>query len=188
MTIRKLCGVLGCLLTIAACTAEEPSVATTESGVQVPSWFADELERASGLQARLLEDGVVTEAELEQAFLANVACVEDAGYEVTVTIDPVMKWYGLDIEHGDQAGAAETAGDVLDQCRDDFFSLVLGFAAYQDQLSEEELAERDSAVIECLRQRGFDIEGNTREDLLRDTAEGSAALAYGECLRAEMAG
>jgi hypothetical protein len=98
--------------------SDQPSVATT-AGPVAPQ----ELDQAGlDLQAEILADGVVTEAELEQALEGWKACMEERGLlGVSFEIDPQQGWTGGygSLSPDPSAGEAEDAA-----CRQSYLNQV----------------------------------------------------------------
>ncbi len=129
---------------------------------EIDRLIADEATEA---QRPYLEDGVVTAAEREAAFLSYVSCLEDSGIEV--------KDYFLKPRGGETLSMSSdvldnaTVEEVNDDCREQHYRVTAIVFSTQNAPTAQEEAQWLLEVIECLRKRGFDVpDGATRDDLI----------------------
>jgi len=141
-------------------TATDPRA---EAEPEVARLIADE---ASEAELPYLEDGLVTAAEREAAFLAYVDCLEASGIEV---LD-----YHLQPRGGDSVQSrpgsldVETADQMDRACREQHYAVISLVFRLQSLPTAQEEAEIVYSAGECLRDRGLEIpDGGTRDDLKR---------------------
>lgn len=148
-------------------TAADPSGRTEQETARLIS------DEATDAQRPHLEDGVVTVAEREEAFLAYIGCLEANGTEVL--------WYDLN-PYGD--GIADRS-DILDEagmiqvdedCRKEHYHVVGKVFVEQNRPTAEQEAQWWSETAECLGDLGFEVPADpAMEDLIEiaplDTAD-----------------
>lgn len=133
-----------------------------EAETEIARLIADE---ATEEQRPYLQDGEVTEAEREAAFLAYLGCLEASGIEV---LDYDLQPRGGESlqSRSDLDGTAEI--QVQWKCREQFYGVVSQVFSFQNRPTAQEEAEFVRKAGECLLDLGFDIpHGATRDDLKR---------------------
>ena len=129
-------------------TAPHPHTSTTQA--------------ESDLQTRILEDGVVTHAEYEQAVVAYLTCVEDAGYAAqgpVWTQDREMIDYTIRVPFGDTA----RADTEMERCDTENLSRVREAWSLRFAITQEEFEEEVELYRQCLIAEG--IEGIENMDM-----------------------
>lgn len=124
------------------------------------------LSRRALEQQPYLEDGIVTPAERETAFLAYVDCLEASGIEV---LDYHLQPRGGDgMQSRPGSLDAETADQVDMDCRSRHYSVVGPVFLLQNLPTAQEEADIVRVAGQCLSDLGFEIpDGGTRDDLKR---------------------
>lgn len=151
------------LLGAVACGAASQG---TESNEVMPPPTLDEVlrervEAAGPPQSEWLADGVVTNAELEAAFLAAVQCAEEAG------VGFEAEHYGAGDYSISRSGGSEAAlhegQDSLEECFEDHFDLIATVYARLYGPTEAELQRSYEIRIQCANEAG--VEGDTVEEI-----------------------
>lgn len=121
------------------------------------------VDEATDAQKPYLEDGVVTPAEREAAFLAMKACMEDNGVEIT---DYTLRDDGETIQTAsDLDDAAEER--IVKDCRAEEYMVVAAVFREQNAPSGQEEAEIIQLAADCMREQGLETpESPTLDDLL----------------------
>lgn len=144
----------------------------------------------SAFQRSILEDGVLTFPEYEQATLAFLSCVEDGGVIVRhVEADqykegPELTSRGqyrfslyLPNREGKPAAVDEMRG-LENRCGTEFTAVIQQLWAEHIAPSEKELAAAREALAVCLREQGLDIpEPPSSEDF----GVAASSPAYATC-------
>lgn len=141
------------------------SAATDEKRGDWDPVVAGMVATASGFQAALLADGELTPAEYERAVLAQVGCMEDAGY---VAIGPVPS-RGHQIVYNFGAGKSDpdALGTTYDDCYARYLDVVEPVWAYLHQPTEQEKQAEIHVLSSCLSDAGADVPGSpTYSELL----------------------
>ncbi|MGL5828211.1 MAG: hypothetical protein ACRC0L_01420 [Angustibacter sp.] len=123
---------------LAGCSAaKEPELPRSK-------YYSDILQAAkttdSDFQRVMLEDGVVTRAEYEEAMTATGNCMSKRGYELGKTLQDGI--YILSIV------ASDAAEKALDQCTAQYSGEVAGF--FQGQVSNPERRDFIEDLVSCL--------------------------------------
>lgn len=128
---------------------------------QSPVQAAAEQARSAGLdfQARILEDGSITDAEYADAIDAEVSCISQAGISVTTPQLSLADSQRYTFEMTPQPGVAEgNVRDVETKCRAEWLDLV------EDQYFATNKPRMDAALMagvqDCLRGLGVPVSGN----------------------------
>jgi hypothetical protein len=156
-------------------------VSSVVTGTGLDPVIMEEIAQAEGLLADILVDFWVTDAELEQAFWAAVSCMEAAGVEVRADIDWPARSFNVGFGPFLTPEADLAAQAIVAECQATNFDLALRVSGRQNRLSEQEYVDLFRRIAECLRERGFPVPFDTAESVFEATADGEAALAYGEC-------
>jgi len=197
LTVRPRLAALWCVVAVAmlvSCRSEGPSGAdgdTLSSGVYVDTTVkltqseVLEIQRTSSeFQAGLLQDGLLTFSEYEEAFLAMVQCVEAAGLTLAerpqLTAEEnyyLLLWYrDLQEMERDQPKA--------DACRAEYFESIDRTWARRDPSAYASIyASALEALKACLSEAGADLPDKPSLDdlhVLRDAFD----PVYFRCLQA----
>jgi len=140
-----------------------------------PSSDSD-LADAAAVKRRILEDGSVSDSEMEQALLAVIGCVRRSGYGAELESFEAAAGHTFSISASteDGIGAAESEAE---RCSDIYLTDVESVYSLEHGPSQEEIEAGMRETIACLVSRGFAVDGLT-------TAEASQvvpALDMVEC-------
>ena len=145
----------GCTLT------ESDASSRTDRVLQgFPGW------ELTDFQTGVLEDGVVSQAEYDEAFSLWVACVEGRGLHVEMVRDSLGLYtqsfsYPKDLTPRE----VEALRDASDECEDGTFPLV--DAVYRDQVLNPQSLDWIDGVVACLVDEGTVASDFDRDDYLR---------------------
>lgn len=144
--------------TVVGCGTHEPTA--TGLSPEINRLIAEEATEA---QHPYLEDGVVSPAEREGAFLAWVACVEGNGVEV---LDYTLRDDGETISTTSNLDdAAEER--VIEDCRREEYRVVAIVFREQNARSAQEEADWVQQTTDCMREQGAEApDSATLDDLL----------------------
>lgn len=185
------CVVAAAVAMLVSCRSEEPSGADGDTGVNVDttvkltqSEVLDIRRTSSEFQVGLLQDGLLTFSEYEEAFLAMVQCVEAAG--LTLVERPQLtaeeKYYLL-LWYRDRQ-EMERDQPKADACRAEYFESIDRTWARRDPSAYASIyASALEALKACLSEAGSDLpEKPSLDDLhvLRDAFD----PVYFRCLQA----
>lgn len=147
-----------------------------------------ELDAAGESQRPSLEDGVITPAERERAYLNFVSCSAERGVEIyDYHLDP----RGGDSFHSRQIGAGtgdetppsppgEPTGEgpspvpagaadlVVEECRQAHYVAVGLLYSYQNRLTGQELERFEADVAQCMRDGGADVPAGSSSDQMSE--------------------
>lgn len=129
-----------------------PAQRQQEIAAEVARLIADE---STEEQRPHLQDGVVTPAEREAAFLAWVDCLEANGIDVASYYLRPRGGEGLNMssEVLDDATVEETNED----CRVQQYKVVGQVFTYQNEPTAQEKAQWLRETADCLREKGFEV-------------------------------
>jgi len=164
---------VGVLFLTSCSSAESP---TETAPLDVQKIAAD----ASEYQAQLLEDGVVSPEEYEQATLAHRQCVAESGAkpgEIYTILDNQLT-FDWEVEAPDTA-AVEKISAVADACFTEFKDAVGAVWAEQNLLSPAEREALKPQVIECLNADGFEIADDASYDEIVGAVSGRTSDKVG---------
>ena len=174
-------------LTLAGCVgggeATEPSGLDTAVtvGLDDPRVTTLPTVPSDSLQAEILADGEVSNAEMERALLAVVACVRDGGYRAELTgFVPGDGWtFEVGAESAEEADRAEARFTL---CSARFLSDVEAIYLAANSLTEAEIEQRNRAILECLAAEGLDVEGmSSVGEFLVEALDDEALGAFARC-------
>lgn len=127
------------------------------------------VDSTTEFQKAILDDGEVSPSEYEEALLAYRTCVEDSGArpsEIYVTGNH-EKTFDYEVVASDDQ-ELEEINSLAEACLPEYFADVGRVWAYQQLLSPDELDGLRSAVAECLRSVGLDVDDDvTLDDAMR---------------------
>jgi len=109
-------------------------------------------------QAQILDDGVVTDAEYEEAVIALLTCVEDAGFYAYGPLwggTPYRLQYYFGRSNTDSEKEQERAMTVTEGCIAQYTSQVEALWLEQQAPTPDEAHERLEAYKDCLEQAGM---------------------------------
>lgn len=157
MSARRFAVIGACLLLLAGCAAEPP---VQDDRALVLALAEVERDAGHEEQAALLEDGVASAEDYDEAFRLMRGCMEEGG--VTLTEPVVSPADGLRyIWDFDANGLAPEAIDELQlECESVYWTSVS--AAYPDTHAHVMDEPLRLAAIECLRAEGYELSGEER--------------------------
>ena len=143
------------------------------------------LDDAGESQLPFLEDGVVTQAERERAFLNFIECSADRGVEI---YDYVLYPYGgsefndrlygssgpeptdesklIDLGDGHYQSSGRLEDDVAFDCIGKHFEVVNLLYSYQVRRTGKELEQFYADIAQCMRDLGWEVSpGATRDQM-----------------------
>lgn len=154
---RALSAMMVVVVLFAGCS--DNTTTSVKLSAETPDWLAREIRRmvaedATEAQAPFLEDGVVTAAEREAAYLAYLDCLEQSGHEV---LSYQLRPDGdqLHLDHGDLGETESVRMD--DKCRSEHYNVVGIVFTNQNRPSAEQEAEWWREAGECMRRLGHDV-------------------------------
>ncbi len=151
---------------------------TADPATQRQQWIAEMIaEGGSEFERPYLEDGVVTAAEREAAYLSYVSCMEEKGIKV--------QWYELlptgdTISHMSDVLDQEEEDQVHDDCRADYYEVVGIVFAEQNAPTAEQEAEWLRQAGQCMRDLGHDVPPDPTRDEIMEIDAFEAADCYDE--------
>jgi len=169
------------LLVVAGVLLVTEQVIRATTVPDVPAGLTELVANAEGLQKTILEDGVVTTAELENAIRAAVTCMENVGLQVSLDLDLDDNAWAVRFNGGPTEESLAQAQQLVDQCEAEHLQLVSSVYSYQEQPTDEEFLAAFAEIANCLRSRGVEVRDNSVEAVAEATAVDSAA--YIECSR-----
>jgi len=150
----------------------------------VPTDTATTSPASGDFQAKALEDGVVTEAEYEEAVIAFLTCVEDAGFAAHGPVwDERNRRFAFTVTVGidNDTGLAESE---MDRCGLEYLDQIVSVWDEQVRPTPNEYARQFDAFKECLISEGIEgIESITDSVILMQTLEELGGKAYLELCR-----
>ena len=150
----------------------------------LPEVLRQRVEASGPPQAEWLADGVVTNAELEAAFLAAVQCAREAGIAFKA------EHHGAGDYSISRMGATESelheGADSLERCFEDNFDLMALVYARLYGPTEAEYRDAAEIYVECANDAG--VEGATPEEIRDNLRSSPVPMAHcveqqGEYLR-----
>lgn len=158
--------ILGTALLIAGCSG-----AADQEGSSWDPMIAGMVATAKGFQADLLSDGDLTYAEYERAVLAQVQCMEDAGYEA----NGPMPSRGHQIVYDYEAvkGDPDALVSTFDDCYSQYLDVVEPVWAYLHQPTEQEKFDEIQSLSACLFEAGSDVPDDPTYGELLDLVPGA---------------
>lgn len=180
---KRLCALIVAAGVIAtACGSDDSeSAATATAAPYVENDVAALIAEASPAQQPYLEDGVVTAAERETAFLDFLDCMEAEGL---VTTDYNMRPDGGETVQQDNGDlTADEIDQITNTCRTDRYVIVGAvYTAQNGRTDEEERAVLDQAA-DCMRDSGLEVPGgatlNQLSEIDREISTDCYAAAEG---------
>lgn len=161
-------------LVLVGCGAEEESTGRT-----LPPVLEMRMEEVGLPQSQYLEDGAVTNAELESAFFAAMACMEEGGVVVEGTF---LGAGDFEIEYrGTSETEVEDAAGVEDRCFEENFNLVAAVygALYGPTAAEQQAGER--IFLDCIMEE-FGIQADTVDGALEALGAANAEASPSLCM------
>ena len=160
-------------LLLTACVTTDAHRDGRERGAGLTGPWAAEFEQAlrasdSEAERAVLEDGVVTNVELQQAHQAMQACLSDAGLRIVYADEGGFELESVDGDYGD--GFADRADRVLRDCESDHDRYV----TYLYEQTRRNPAHEDEGAITvaCLIREELVDDSYTRERWLLDSEDG----------------
>ena len=159
-------------VSLAACS---PQVEPTEPGFSGP--WATELQQAyenvsSPVAKAILEDGVITEEEMEEVRTAQIECLENLGC-IVLELNPGGSADILPPQEGGESFEVLTQrmNGLQQQCSVQTGWSIIGYLYSQVRRNPE---NRDGAdlMVECLVRVGLEAEGYTAEQYIADLENG----------------
>jgi len=177
-----LLGLAMAAVLLGGCGGDTATAKAVELPADTPEWLVQEIERmiseeATETQRLHLEDGIVTAAEREAAYLAYLACLEDNGIEIL--------WYELkptgDTLRGDKGDLSEAAEEQASlACRTEHYKVVGMVFVEQNGPSAEQEADWWREAGECMRELGHDVPVDPTKYELMEIDDFAALDCYDE--------
>lgn len=144
-------------LVISACSGDSGELAgPTVDPVNILTSGAAE---PSARQLEMIADGRVDFQEYEQAYLAFVQCVTDAG--ITIREGPRLDVHGQNYRTsfamGSTPAEAQASNRLMAECQDRHLNSVLVLWSAANRPSEELLQEANQALRDCLAEREIEM-------------------------------
>lgn len=151
-TCSAICFVL---IILVGCSSSESST----GGGQSLKLDAEEIDLliqdAPAEQQEAIEDGVVTTAERERAYLAFLSCMESQGLR---TVRYELNVHGGDqIEQDSGSLSPEQVDNITRSCRSTYYTVVGVVYEYSNRRTVAEEAEHLERIAECLRGNGVEV-------------------------------
>jgi hypothetical protein len=145
--------------------------------------------QTTDFQRELLRDGELTFAEYEQAVLAALVCMEDAGLDVEGPFPRDGDERFIDFRYGGEAQAGEDAeshagrvNEIGFACMQEYLTDVSRIWESQHLLTPEERELQRGHVIQCLRDGGLEVAVDASiEEVLRTAGEHVEDAAVAKC-------
>ncbi len=122
------------------------------------------IDTAPEAQQRFIEDGLVTDAEREAAYLEFIGCMEDQGI---ATLNYELGSNGGDTFEQDSGSIdPEQVNSITTSCRSAHYVEVGAVYEFNNRLSEEDQQRILDDTAACMRDKGFDVvEGATLDQM-----------------------
>jgi len=132
---------------------------TPTSRAVEPSSVSD-LADAAAVKRQILEDGSVSDSEMEQALLAVIGCVRRSGYGAELESFEAGAGHSYSVSASTKEGIA-AAESQAERCSDIYLTDVESVYSLENGPSQEEIEARMKETIVCLVSRGFAVDGLT---------------------------
>ncbi len=124
---------------------------------------------STGFQREILADGIVTRAEYERAIAATIACMQQQGLAVTGPLEINAGRFlgyvvGLGPDEGPGGAPSDTFESVQTLCEATYLDGIAAAWIVQQQPTGSEAEAVRIDYVECLRERGLDIDSNASID------------------------
>lgn len=132
----------------------------------IPADVEERIAAADGVQAEILDDGLVTREELEQAAEEVEACLERQGVQ-----PESFEFEAGDIRvrfSDDTPAGLDDQSATYDRCVEQEFQLVVEVFRLNHRQLPEDRAASEARIIECINDRGFDVDELNDPDIPSD--------------------
>lgn len=144
----------------------------------LPQTLMERMGQVGEPQSRLLADGIVSNGELESAYLVAVACIEDAGVSVTGEFLGAGD-YELEYHSASEGGFTDIES-VVAGCFEGNYDLVATVYAALYGPTEAEQQTGEQVFLSCLLESG--VEAQTVEEALEMSQTTSEDFRLSPCL------
>lgn len=169
--MKRVSWIVVSVLALAACSSSPPPEVNP---------YAAEVRHAqqhatSDFEKEVLSDGIVTEAEYDEAVHRQVDCAESKGANFKA-IKGRSGLYTYEVR-GDSQSSADRGGKIMDECAIGNTSVIVGL--YNDMTANPRKEDRYDLVLACLKRFKIVDQSYTRDQLLTDEhdPEGGKKLA-----------
>lgn len=179
---RSVALVVIAMFTVAGCSgqAEAPQQGNSTKA-QIQALGDEQRESGNESQAKMLEDGVITDAEYRQAVSDARDCAASQGLEVTEVEKIVtLEAYSLSYTFEPGARSSDDALGLVDECHADHSAAVE--YAWDIQHSDHVSSEAKQHIQACYESNGVEFPEFESVDELRQKTSDDSLSVFTKCL------